>query len=40
MIFLYVYTLILIGNFTLSIVTISVAALNWGTKHSKRYGNV
>jgi len=36
----YIYTQSLIGNITLSIVIITVAAVNWGTKHSKRYENV
>jgi len=36
----FIHTQNLIGNITLSIASIPVAALNWGTKHSKRYTNV
>jgi len=36
----FIYTQNLIANITLWIVIISIAALNWGTKHSKRYDNV
>jgi len=36
----YIYTQNLFGNITLSIVIIPVAALNWGTKHSKSYEDV
>jgi len=35
-----IYTQNLIGNITLSIFIIPVTAVNWVTKHSKRYENV
>ena len=37
---IYMYTQNLIGNITLSRVIISVASVNLGTKHIKRYENV
>jgi len=39
-IILFIYTQNLIGNITLSSVIIPVSALNWGTKHRKRYKSV
>ena len=36
----FIYTQNLIDNITLSRVIISVASVNWGTKHIERYENV